>query len=121
MPSQVIGNGGGIGGVVISSLFNAETLTYTDDTNYVAGPLSYVPKAIAEVNVFVIDGVTQDYGVDYTVRSVSGGTAPGYYVCVAIASTAPGGGAFVGGANPSAGIETILASGDKLRVIYPSS
>lgn len=115
-----IGNGGGAGPAG-GYLFNADQLTYTDTTNFVIGPLTRVPNAFSEASLLAIGGVAQEYGAAYTLRSVVGGTAPGVYVCVAIASTAPGGGAFSGGANPTAGIETILTSGDKVRVIYPSS
>jgi hypothetical protein len=96
----------------------AETLTYSDTTNKVIGPLARIPVAGTSVDVVPIKGVMQEYGVDYTVRSVTGGSAPGYYVCIGTTSTAPGGGSFSGGSNPSTGIDTVLTNGDKVRCSY---
>lgn len=96
-----------------------EQLDYTDTTNKVIGPLSGAPITETDVSVFVLRGVTQKYTQDYTVRFVSGGSAPGYYICVSTGSTAPGGGAFIGGSNPATGIDSVLVFGDSVRVIYP--
>jgi hypothetical protein len=99
----------------------SETLTYTDTVNAVAGPLTATPVSTPATALWPIGGVVQDYQVDYTVREVIGGGAPGYYVCVSQTSTAPGGGSFSGGSNPTGpGIDDILVSGDKLRVVYPT-
>lgn len=97
----------------------AETLTYTDTSNKVIGPLSESPTSVAEANLFPFTGVLQEYSVDYTVREVIGGSAPGFYVCISPTSTAPGGGSFSGGSNPGTGIESVLVNGDKARVTYP--
>jgi len=97
----------------------AETLTYTDTVNKVIGPLSEVVTAFAELNLAVFEGPEQEYSRDYTVREVVGGSAPGWYLAVSPTSTPPGGGAFTGGLNPGTGIETILVSGDRVRVTYP--
>ncbi len=98
----------------------AETLTYTDTSNQVLGPLTRVPAPINEVTIWIIEGLVQEYGVDYTARQVVGGSAPGYYVCVGTASAAPGGGTFLSGSNPTVGIATELASGDRMRLVYPT-
>jgi hypothetical protein len=107
------GGGGGGGGV------ESETLTYTDTTNKVLGPLNDSPASFMATALWPVTGVIQDYTQDYTVREVIGGSAPGYYICISPTSTAPGGGAFSGGTNPGTGIESVLTSGDKTRVIYP--
>lgn len=106
--------GGGSTGYV------AETLVYTDTTNMIIGPLSDIPSDVDNSNLFIINGVIQDYSVDYTVRQVAGGTVPGYYVCISPTSTAPGGGTFVGSSNPGTGIYLWLESGDRVRVTYPT-
>lgn len=96
-----------------------EFFTYTDTANKVAGPLA-TPPVINELLLWIIGGIAQDYGIDYTVRQVVSGSAPGYYVCLSSSSTAPGGGTFLSGANPSAGIDGQLLSGDKLVLSYPT-
>lgn len=106
--------GGGGGG------FNGEEFTYTNTTNLVIGPLSVDTSSPTSVHLFPEESVIQTYTVDYTVRQVTGGSAPGYYICISPSSTAPGGGTFVGGSNPGTGISSILTSGDKVRVSYPS-
>lgn len=113
-----VGNlpGGGGGGTDLG----AETLTYTDTVNKVVGPLGANPSDVGKTTIWAIDGIVQEYTTDYTVRQVSGGSAPGYYICIATDSTAPGGGSFVGGSNPTTGIDAILASADLVRVIYPT-
>lgn len=105
------GSGGGFAG---------EELTYTDTTNKVIGPLNSAPTSPTSLHLFPEKSVIQMYTVDYTVRQVTGGSAPGYYVCISTTSTAPGGGSFVGGSNPGTGIDSVLVSGDKVRVSYPS-
>jgi len=97
-----------------------EQYTYSDTTNKVVGPLNNDPVPVGGLSLFPEEGLPQMYTKDYTVREVAGGSAPGYYICVSPTSSAPGGGAFVGGANPSGGIDTILSSGDEVRVIYPA-
>lgn len=111
VPKTAPGGGGGTDAT-------AETLTYTDTANKVAGPLAYTPAAIAAVSLFVITGAVQSYTMDYTVRLVIGGSAPGYYLCLSPTSTPPGGGSFSGGSNPGSGISGTLTSGDYLRVLY---
>lgn len=105
--------------IVENSGTSVETLTYTDTSNEVIGPLTKSPTDEAQLNLFVFTGILQEYTLDYTVREVVGGTAPGYYVCVSPTSTAPGGGSFGGGSNPGTGIASVLVSGDKTRVTYP--
>lgn len=97
----------------------SEELTYTDTGNKVAGPLSGIPTDMDKVSLFVIGGCIQRYTTDYTVREVTGGSAPGYYLCFSPTSTAPGGGGFNGGTNPATGISDILENGDVVRIIYP--
>ena len=65
-----------------------------------------------------VGALTQQYLEDYTVREVTGGTTPGYYLCIGTTSAAPGGGAFNGGVNPTVGIDSIASSGDKVKVSY---
>lgn len=96
----------------------SETLVYTDDTNKVIGPLTLVPVT-SELSMWIIGGIGQEYGVDFTVRQVTGGSAPGYYVCIDTGSTAPGGGTFLSGSNPTTGIDQLI-SGDKVRTVYPT-
>jgi hypothetical protein len=103
-----------------SGVTYGEQYVYTDTANKVIGPLSNTPVPVGGLSLFPITGPIQKYSTDYTVREVAGGSAPGYYVCISPTSTAPGGGAFAGGANPSVGIDTVLASGDDVRVIYPA-
>jgi hypothetical protein len=100
--------------------FVAEELTYTDTANKVIGPLTNTPSNAIMSNLFPATGVIQTYTTDYTVRQVTGGSAPGYYVCIATGSTAPGGGSFSGGSNPATGIDSVMVNGDKVRVLYPS-
>ena len=100
----------GAGGV------SGENLTYTNTTNKVAGPMTIPPSTPALVSMAIINGTVQEYGLDYTVREVIGGSAPGFYVCISPTSTAPGGGSFSGGSNPGTGIEAILTSGNVIRV-----
>jgi hypothetical protein len=98
----------------------AEQLVYSDITNKVIGPLSGVPIDEEDLSLFIITGIIQKYTQDYTVRQVSGGAFPGYYVCISTTSTAPGSGSFAGGSsNPATGIDGLLAFGDTARVIYP--
>jgi len=96
----------------------SELLTYSDTANKVIGPLAALPADTGEVVVFAITGILQEIIADYTVREVTGGTAPGSYVCVSTTSSAPGGGIFFGGSNPGTGIDAILVNGDKVRVTY---
>ena len=98
-----------------------DTLTYTDTANKVLGPLSNTPIEAANVAATVLGGPDQQYTQDYTVREVTGGSAPGYYICVDPGSTAPGGGSFQpGGSNPGTGISSMLEAGDKLKATYSS-
>ena len=107
--------GGGGGG------YDADQLTYTDTSNKLIGPLPSTPTTIAKVNLLIPTGNTQEYTKDYTVREVTGGSAPEFYICVSTTSTAPGGGSFVGGSsNPATGISDVLSSGDVARVTYPA-
>lgn len=111
-----------LAGVLPDNFSRGEQLYYTDPVNKVIGPLGSEP-VIDEVAVSVIKGVDQEYGKDYTVRQVQGGTAPGFYICISPTSTAPGGGTFVAGtSNPTVGIDTLLSSveDDKVQVIYPT-
>jgi len=97
-----------------------EEYAYLNIIDKVIGPLVNTPVPVGGLSLFPEGGPNQFYGVDYTVRQVIGGGSPGYYICVSTTSTAPGGGAFVGGANPTTGIDSILVSGDLIRVIYPA-
>lgn len=108
-----------IGGGSSASGYKAESLTYTDTANLIIGPLTLSPTEADEVNMFVFTGPLQEYTLDYTVREVTGGSAPGFYICVSPLSTAPGGGSFTVGSNPGTGISSVLSSGDKVRVTYP--
>ena len=89
----------------------SETLTYTDTVNRVLGPLKSTPTDAFEVDILSFQGPAQEESLDYSVREVQGGTAPGWYVCVSPTSTAPGGGVFGGGVNPSTGIAGVLSPG----------
>jgi len=106
-----IGGGGGVG-------YEVETLTYTDTANEIAGPLATDPTDVTKSNLFPIFGIPQDYVKDFTIRKVTGGSVPGYYICISPTSTAPGGGWFDGGSNPGSGIQNVLENGDKVRVAY---
>lgn len=96
-----------------------QQLTYTNPANKVIGPLGNTPGNTFELTIFPQGGPPQIYGEDYTVRRVVGGTNPGYYICIGKTSTAPSGGSFSGGSNPSGGIDHILESGDLARITYP--
>lgn len=111
---------GGTGGGGSGASYEAESFTYTDTSNKVMGPLSSSPDSLSKVNLFTFNGPLQELTVDYTIRLVIGGSAPGYYICVSSSSTPPGGGAFSGGSNPGTGIDSILTNGDKMRVTYSS-
>ncbi len=100
--------------------YAVEQLTYTDIGNRLIGPLVNTPTPVVNVNLYVPTGGPQEYTKDYTVRQVTGGSAPGYYLCIGTGSTAPGGGSFVGGSNPATGIDSVLSSGDVVRVTYPA-
>ena len=93
-----------------------ENLTYTNTTNKVAGPLTIPPSTPALVSMAIVTGTVQQYTLDYTIREVVGGSAPGFYICISPTSSAPGGGSFSGGSNPGTGIESILTSGDVVRI-----
>jgi hypothetical protein len=92
-------------------------LTYTDTVNLVLGPLAASPQVESDVLFTPLGGLAQEYSVDYTVREVTGGVSPGFYVCIGTASTAPGGGAFSGSANPTVGIDSIMSVADKARCV----
>ena len=113
---HLVGDAGGGGGTGLES----ETFTYSDTSNKIAGPLSETPFDIAGTRMFHL-GLFQNYTGDFTVRLVVGGSAPGYYLCIATDSTAPGGGAFSGGANPGTGITSYLDAGDKLSAVYETA
>ena len=98
--------------------YKAEKLAYTDTTNKVIGPLASTPANLVDVGFTPYGGPIQEESVDYTCRQVIGGSVPGYYICISSTSTAPGSGSFSGGANPSAGIDSIMQSADKSRVEY---
>jgi len=92
--------------------------TYTDTINGVIGPLTIPTLTLSNVLLHPIDGILQQYGIDFTIRSVTGGSAPGYYVCIDPMSTAPGGGSFSGGSNPSVtDLYILLEDGDVVQVI----
>ncbi len=100
--------------------YEVDQLTYTDTANEIIGPLTSTPSELPSVNLNIMTGVQQEYIMDYTVRQVTGGSVPGYYVCISPTSTAPGGGSFLGGSNPGSGIQNVLSNGDKVRVSYPT-
>lgn len=103
-----------------TGITRGEQYVYTDITNKVIGPMNTTPVPVTGLSLFPENASNQMYEKDYTVRQVSGGSAPGYYICVAPTSSAPGGGAFVGGSNPSVGVDPPLAENDQVRVIYPA-
>lgn len=104
-----------------SRLHVSEKLLYTDTINRVIGPLSERPFLFDEVDLFAYTGILQEYQKDYTVREVTGGTTPGFFICLSPTSNAPGGGWFNGGSNPSTGLHDVLEYGDILRAMYPAS
>jgi len=104
------GGGGGDGSVT-------EEYTYTDTDNVVVGPLGTPPTSVSETLLW-LGGLHQIYTSDYTLRPVVGGSAPGWYICLAPTRTAPGGGSFSGGSNPGTGIEPLLAVSDALTALY---
>jgi len=108
-----------LGTALPSNLSRGEQLVYVDTANKVIGPLGS-PPVVNEVAMLPLDGLPSEYGVDFTVRHVVGGSAPGYYICIALTSTPPGGGSFGTGSNPSVGLEGLLESGDKVQLIYPT-
>jgi hypothetical protein len=101
-----------------SGTVRGEILSYTDTANKVIGPLGNTP-IISDLKLWVIGGIAQEETVDYSIREVVGGAAPGYYICVSPSSTAPGGGTFSGGGNPTTGIDGQIQSGDKVITVYP--
>jgi hypothetical protein len=104
------GSGGGTG-------LGSDPLSFSDTVNNVVGPLTSAPTSPSKVGVSVL-GVDQSPTSDFTTRLVVGGSAPGYYVCIATNSSAPGGGVFSGGANPGAGIATWVQPGDVFLITY---
>ena len=96
---------------------NAEDFTYSDLTSKVIGPLANTPSQISETLMWY-GGVSQFYTTDFTIREVTGGAAPGWYVCLATDSSAPGGGTFTGGSNPATGLSALLEINDKFQVFY---
>lgn len=103
--------------VPLGGFVDLEQLSYGDDVNKVIGPLN-APPSPGKVALFPIGGPVQALVVDYTIRQVIGGSAPGWYICVDPLSSAPSGGSFNGGTNPSIGIADILALDDDIQVIY---
>lgn len=95
----------------------AEVLVYTDVAHKVVGPLA-APPVVSEVMLTPLGGIAQKIGAEFTVRQVMGGVAPGYYVCVSPTSSAPGGGTFLSGSNPTVGLESELDDGDEVQVAY---
>ena len=106
-----------VGGVLPDNFSRAEVLTYTAVLHKVLGLLA-TPPVVSEVMLHPIGGPVQRIVVDFTVRQVIGGTEPGYYVCIAPTSSAPGGGTFLSGANPTIGLEAEMFSGDEVLVVY---
>jgi hypothetical protein len=111
--------GGPVPGPTSDLAYHAETITYTDSTHKVFGPLDETPYPPGATALVLLGGVMQEYGVDFTAREVGGGSAPGWYLCVGTGSTAPGGGSFIGGTNPGTGIDSLLVVGDKAVTMYP--
>ena len=105
-----LGAGGG-------ASFQVEYHIYTDDTNKVVGPLGAVPQSLSDVAAFW-EPVLQFTPGDFVVRPVSGGSAPGYYLCVSPSSSAPGGGTFAGGVNPTTGMDSFAVAGETFVVMY---
>lgn len=105
------------GGTLPDNFSRAEVLSYSDVVNKVIGPLA-TPPVVSEAMLTLLGGLTQEIAIDFTIRQVTGGSAPGYYVCISTTSSAPGGGTFLSGINPTVGIETQLDSGDKVLVAY---
>ena len=105
--------GGGSG-----SLSNVvESFVYTNDTNKVIGPIGSVPFSLDDC-LFFWGPVLQIVNNDYTIRPVIGGSNSGYYLCIATDSSAPGGGTFVGGSNPSIGMVSFLEVNDATNLLY---
>lgn len=105
-----IGGGG-------SAAVNAEEFVYSDLSNKVIGPLANTPTQISEALMWY-GGISQFYTTDFTIREVTGGTDPGWYVCLATNSSAPGGGSFTGGSNPATGLSDLLEINDKFSIFY---
>lgn len=100
-----------------SSFVKLEQIVYNNSTDKVIGPLATAPSS-SQVALIPIGGVVQDLGLDFTARQVSGGTNPGWYICIDPLSTPPGGGTFSGGSNPTTGISGVLSLGDIVQLIY---
>lgn len=90
-------SGGGSAGIAV------EDLIYSDTDNKVVGPLGATPTSIDE-SLSWFGGVSQNYTKDFTLRLVTGGASPGWYMAISTTSTAPGGGSFSGGSNPATGL-----------------
>lgn len=106
-------SGGGGGG----SSNEVEGFVFADDTNWVLGPIGNVPESTSDTLLFW-DPILQHITTDYTIRPVAGGSAPGYYICVSSSSSAPGGGTFSGGSNPTTGMASFLQTGDIIKLLY---
>ena len=107
---QTSGGGGG-------SSIEVESFVFTDDTHMVIGPIGSVPESTSDTLVFW-GPILLLLTTDYTIRPVAGGSAPGYYICVATNSSAPGGGTFSGGSNPTTGMAAFIQASDKITFQY---
>lgn len=105
------------GGTLPDNFSRAEVFSYSDVSNKVIGPLA-TPPVVSEAMLTLFGGLAQEIAIDFTIRQVTGGSAPGYYVCISPTSSAPGGGTFLSGINPTVGIEAQLDGGDKVLVAY---
>jgi hypothetical protein len=93
-----------------------DELTYTDTANKVVGPIGSTPTSITD-SIAWFGGVSQRYTRDFTLRTVVGGSAPGWYMAIATDSSAPGGGSFSGGSNPATGLPE-AENGDVFQLRY---
>ena len=88
-------------------------------TDGVIGPMATVPKTNdATVELQPYNGIGQRHGLDYTVRDVTGGSADGTYIVLSTSPTAPGGGTFPGGSNPTTGIDADIIAADVVRLVF---
>lgn len=109
---NLVGDGGGG-----SPSIETEIFSYTDESNRVVGPIGNVPETLDD-NLFYWGPILQFSSEDYTIRPVSGGSTPGYYICIATNSSAPGGGTFAGGTNPTTGMMGFVEVNDPFKLLY---
>lgn len=119
----VIDDAGNLSGIASLNTFaiaepmaSTGPLVYSDTANKVVGPLANTPTNLDQ-SLMWFGGISQKYTTDYTLRSVVGGSAPGWYIAIATDSSAPGGGSFSGGSNPATGLSE-AENGDIFQLVY---